>query len=315
MGDAPRSSGPRRGPVSEVAQLRVFVAVVETGSFSAAARRLGLTPPSISRQVRKFEERLNARLVARSTRRLLVTDVGERFYQRCRRVLEELEGAEAEITEQGGEPHGKVKVTAPAVVAVRLLSPFLPQFLKQHPKIEMELVLTSERLDLLKEGIDLSIAVGDDFSPGLIAVKLVPNRRIFCASPDYLAEFGEPQTPEALLQHNCLVGRTPTQNNIWPVKIAGKATHIRVNGRFAADNGELLLDAVVQGLGIAMLPTYLASEQLKAGRIKPVLTDYVAEPGWISAVLPHRQFIPPKTRCLLDFLKACFSRGAYWEAS
>lgn len=313
MEAATRQDTQHRELVSEIAQLRVFVAVVETGSFSAAARRLGLTLPSISRQVRNIERKLNARLIARTTRRILVTDLGERFYQRCRRVLDELELAEAEIVDYGSEPRGKLKVTAPAVIAVRLLSPFLPCFLKQHPKMAMELVLTSERLDLLKEGIDLSICVGEDFSPGLIVVKLAPNRRIFCASPEYLAAHGEPRSPEELRGHNCLVGRTPTQNNLWPVTIDGRATHIRVNGSFAADNGELLLEAVVNGLGIAMLPTYLTHQQLKAGSITPILARYVAENSWICAVLPHRQFMPPKTRALLDFLKSCFGRGAYWD--
>ncbi len=300
--------GPGWGPVSNLAQLSIFAAVVETGSFSGAARRVGLTAPSISRQVRNLEEQLGVRLVARTTRRILVTDVGERFYQRCRHALDEIEGAETEIAEHGGEPQGRIKMAVPTVVATRLLSPLIQQFLATYPKISVELVLTSERPDLVKEGIDLAISAGGELAARLIVVKLAPNRRVFVASPDYLAKHGEPSTPEELQHHECLVGRTPPQHNVWPVLIGGKLEEVRVNGRFSADNGELLLDAAVHGFGIAMLPAFVACHALKDGRVKSILTDCVADDSWVHAVVPHRDLMPAKTRALLDFLKASLAR-------
>ena len=302
-----------RGRIDDVTSLRVFSLVVETESFTEAGRRMGFTPATISKHVSGLEQRLGSRLINRTTRRLHVTEAGHIFYQRCVNVLQELERAESELSEIRKEPTGHLRVTVPTVLAVRHISPHLSTIMETYPKLSVELVLNSSKMDLFNEGIDLAIRIATQIEPGLIAIKLAPNRRVFAAAPAYLARHGVPQTPEELMNHNCLVARGLSLNNNWLFKRDGQNTTVRVGGNLIADNGEVLLDAALAGLGVIMLPTFLASDSLRTGKLVPILSDYTADPVWIHAVLPHRQYIPLKARCFIDFLKQRFGKTPYWD--
>lgn len=311
--DAQNKGVPLRSLVDDITTLRVFSLVIETESFSEAGRRLGFTPATISKHVSGLEQRLGTRLINRTTRRLHITEAGMIFYQRCVNILQELERAESELSEIRREPTGTLKVTAPSVLAIRHISPHLPVFMENNPKISLELLLTTRKVDLFDDGIDLAIRIADTIEPGLIAIKLAPNRRVLVAAPSYLDKHGTPLVPGDLQRHNCLSGRGLSTPNTWVFQVDGVATHLRISGNLVADNGEIIRNALLSGQGIAMMPTFLISDDLAAGRVRPLLSSYMMPPLWIYAILPHRQYIPLKARCFIDFLKRCFGPTPYWD--
>lgn len=287
--------------------LRIFSLVVDLGSFSRVARQLGCTPATIGKHIAALEERLRTQLVSRTTRRLFITEAGQRLYEHATRVFDELEQAEAELSETQREPSGHIRVTAPGVFATRILSPHLPGFMGRYPKLSLELILDSHLLDLYAERIDVAIRITSEVDPGLIAIKLAPNRRVICAAPEYLRRHGTPRSPAELAQHNCLLMRGTSVTKHWPMRSDDVLTNMPVGGNFVADNGELLRDAVLAGLGIVRLPFWLVDADLRAGRLTEILADHVAQTTSIFAVLPQRTYVASKVRCFVDFLKATLS--------
>jgi DNA-binding transcriptional LysR family regulator len=303
----------RHGSLTDITQLRVFVAVVDTASFSGAARRLSMTPSTVSRHIGDLEARLGAMLVSRTTRHLVITEAGKRFHEHCVNILDELGAAEAEAEQYTREPKGVLRVTAPAVLAQRHISPHLPGFLGQYPGLGMDMILTSQTLDLVSAGIDVAIRVTAEVDPGLVAIRLAPNRRVFAASPDYLERHGAPQSPDDLAAHNCLTSRSERSSAPWPMRRGNKVVQQRVHGNLIADNGEILLEATLQGTGIAMLPMFLAAPYLRSRRLVSVLERHAVDNISIFAVLPHRKYVPRKTRCFIDFMKGLFGPPPPWE--
>lgn len=301
------SSGTGKEVFEDLNTLRIFARVVELESFSEVARRMGVTPATVSKHIGALEGRLGARLVNRTTRRLFITEAGQRLYERCLRVLQELEEAEAELSEMQNEPSGLLRVTAPLMLAGRRISPRLPEFMKQYPKLAIDLNLSIRKLDLFQEHIDVAVRIAEVIDPGLVAFRLAAYDRVFCASPDYLRERGTPKTPEDLANHNCLISRGATLNSSWPVKKDGRVVQMRVSGNLVADNGEVIRDAAVAGLGLCMTASWLVEEDLRAGRLVEVLAAYAVQNRAVYAVLAQRGAMTPKLRCFIDFLKECFA--------
>ena len=291
--------------LKDLTSLRIFARVVELQSFSEVARRSGVTPATVSKHISSLEAVLRARLVNRTTRRLFITDAGQRLYEHCVRVLRELDEAESELAEIKGEPAGPLHVTAPLMFATRRLSPRLPEFMQRYPKVSVDIDVSIEKLDLFQERIDVAVRITDTVEPGLVAFRLAPYRRTFCASPAYVARHGIPLTPEDLASHNCLISRGAALNACWPVQRGSTMDMVRVSGNFVANNGELCRDAAIGGIGIIMAARWMVEDDLRANRLVEVLADYVPTNRAIYAVLPRQGSLMPKVRVFVDFLKGC----------
>lgn len=283
-------------------EMQVFVACVKQGSFSAAGRSLELSPSAVSKLISRLENRLGIRLLNRTTRSLSLTEAGHAFYQRCFEILTELDEAEAELTDFGQSPQGLLKVNCSPGFATHQLLPVLPQFQQQYPDLTLELQLTGQAVDLVTEGVDVAIRLGQLEDTSLVARKLGDCSRIICASEDYVQQNGEPKIPQDLHQHNCLRLSTRELFNQWLFSADGEEQIIRVGGNFVTDNVEALLQQVLAGQGIARLSGFMVSNQIAAGRLIPLLQNYKTERQQVHAVYPHRKFLAAKVRVFIDFL-------------
>ena len=296
---------------SELIELHVFVAVYEAGTFSGAARRLGISLPSISRHIAKLETSLGTKLIQRTTRSLSITGAGETFYQRSREVLAALEAAETEVTDHSKAPRGRVTVASTNGFAMRFLKAHLSEFMRRYPDVTIEFMLTSEKVDMLREGIDLSIFASNDLginaTPGFTATLLTNLPTGIFASPKYAAEFGLPETPEDLVHHNCLCGRTDTFNSLWPIKDGSKVRFVRVQGSLVVDNAEIILEIARNGLGIALLPLYSALPLCEKGELIEVLKGQVGQTNAVHAIVPNRKYMAKATRVFIDFVRECLT--------
>ena len=295
----------------------VFSKVVQAGSLSAAARELGVSPAVVSRTLAGLEARLGVRLVNRTTRSLSLTDEGASYFETCLRILAEIDEADAAVSSRRVEPQGVLKVALPASFGHKHIAPLIPRFAERYPKIELALSLSDRSINLIEEGFDLAIRIAELKDSSLAARKLAPNRRVVCASPAYLRQHGEPQTPQDLARHNCLVttweqGFAMTWEYKSPV---GKRSSVRVTGRYACDNWEVLREWAVAGLGVALKSTWDVRKHLEDGSLVPLLPgyDFGTDVG-IYAVYPHRRHLPAKTRVFIDFLAESFGPEPYWDS-
>lgn len=282
--------------------MRIFTQVMESGSFTAAADKLGLSKQFISRRLIQLEERLGVRLLNRSTRRLDVTPLGQAYYESALRLVAELEQAEQSIAGQNTQPRGTIRITAPLSFAVEHLGPLLPLFLQRYPEVSVEVDLSDRAVDLLGEGYDLALRIGVLEDSTLIARHIAHIERVYCASPEYLQRRGMPMEPEALKDHDCLPYGHSRQVQ-WRFERNGKPLAIHLCGRMRANNGELLRDAAIGGLGITWLPLFIVGEALNDGRLVRVLDEFRTPLLALSAVYPqHRQGARP-VQALIEFLK------------
>ncbi|WP_213881526.1 LysR family transcriptional regulator [Pseudomonas sp. dw_358] len=286
--------------------MRLFAQVMESGSFTAAAEQLGLSKQYVSRRLMLLEERLGVRLLNRSTRRLDVTPLGQDYYESAVRLLAEVVQVEQGISGQNSQPRGTIRLSAPLSFAVVHLGSLLPAFLQRYPDVTVEVDLSDRSVDLISEGYDLVLRIGILEDSTLIARRLAAIPRVYCCSPAYLASRGRPLHPQDLQQHDCLPYGHSRQVN-WrfrdPAKGQGKPVTLAVSGRIRANNGDLLRDAAIAGLGIAYLPVFIVGTALKDGRLVSVLDEYATEPLTLSAVYPqHRQSSRP-VQALVEFLR------------
>jgi DNA-binding transcriptional LysR family regulator len=280
--------------------MRIFCQVMDSGSFTAAADQLGLSKQFVSRRLMQLEERLGVRLLNRSTRRLDVTPLGQSYYESALRLLGEVEQVEQGIAGQTTEPRGTIRVSAPLSFALAHLGCLLPVFLQRYREVTVEVDLSDRPVDLLGEGYDLALRIGILEDSTLIARRIASIERVYCASPAYLAERGTPLKPEDLLGHDCLPYGHGRQVQ-W--RFAGQGKPLAVN------NGELLKDAAIAGMGITYLPTFIVGSALKDGRLVPVLDEFRTEPLVLSAVYPqHRQSSRP-VQALIEFLRERLDRS------
>lgn len=275
-----------------------FVCVVETESFTAAAKRLEVSVAHISRQVNQLEDRLGAKLLYRTTRKLRLTEVGEVYYQHARKILDDMQAAERAVMEMEGKPTGKLRITAPVYYGEYFLAPLVNDFLLQYPQLDLELKLTNETVDLVKEGYDLAIRLGTLDSSSLMCRKLARRTQYLCASPTYLAVHGTPQTLADLANHRCLGGSL----DHWRFLENGKLRNWRVGSAWSCNSGLALKDAALKGLGIVQLPDYYVQEALAQGSLVSLLESHRLPDDGVWVVYPQNRHLSPKVRLLVDFL-------------
>lgn len=292
----------------------VFAQVVDSRSFSAAAARLGVSKSAVSKQIAKLEDRLGARLLNRTTRTLSPTDAGQDFYERCLRVVREVEEAERAITHLSAEPRGLLRLNAPATFGREYLAPLVPEMLARWPELRIEALFEDRFVDVVAEGFDLVIRITRLQDSSLVARRIASCRRVVCAAPSYLARRGVPRTPAELLQHDCILYSYATDQNEWEfVGPDGRLETVRVDGRLRANNAEVTLAALLAGAGLALSPDFIVGPDIAAGRLVPLLTDYENPFGAIYAVWPHNRNLAPKVRAVVDFLVERFAAEPIWE--
>ena len=300
--------------MDRVGDIALFLQVLEHGSISAAARHLDLSVAVASQRLKRLEAGLGVRLFHRSTRRLQVTPEGQRLAERGRVLVEELEALGSGLREAASEVSGTLRVTLSATFGRMYVAPLLPEFMARHPRLRLSVHLSDPYVDLVREGFDLAIRIGTLEDSSLVARRITADRRVVCASPEYLARHGEPRTPAELAAHECLllVGRNGL-NDLWRFTGPdGQETAVRVRGRFESDLGDFIRDAGVAGQGIATYMYWHIADDLRAGRLRLLLPDYRLPDTAISAVTPHRQSMLPRVRAFTDFLAEKFNPPP-WE--
>ena len=280
----------------------VFFSVVEATGFGAAARRLETTPASVSRRVKSLEQRLGVRLLQRTTRKLSLTEAGERYFVEGLRLLHELDDLEQALTASAHEPEGTLRIVASMSFGQRRLAPLVARFAKLHPKLRVSLILEDRETDLIDEAADLAIRIGYPADSSMIARAIAPVTRHVCASPEYLEHRGYPELPEDLLQHDCLHYNLISEREEWTFLGDDGEQTLAITGSFCSNNGDVLLEAAMQGMGITLLPDFIVEEGLANGRLVKVLEGYGRAPLTLFALYPSRQHVPAKTRALLAYL-------------
>jgi len=294
--------------------LLAFVTVVETGSFTAAAERLGVAKSAVSRRVSDLEDRLGVQLLRRTTRRLNLTDTGRAFHEHGSRILADLDEAESAVLQQHGELRGTLKVALPLSFGIRHMCAPIAEFSRRHPRVEFDLDLNDRRIDLLEEGVDVAVRIGRLRDSSLIARRLFDARSVVCASQSYLDRHGVPQTPEDLGRHLCLLYSNIPDPTRWVCRDRSGTRHeVRVTGALTASSGDFLLAAAIHGLGIAVEPTFNAGEAISRGELVPLLTEYEwpVSPAW--AVYPPTRHLSYRVRAFIDYLADCFSGTPAWD--
>lgn len=288
--------------------MAVFARVVEEKGFSAAARRLGLSKSAVSKHVSHLEDEVGARLLHRTTRRLGLTDVGAAFYERCARIVAEVEEAELAISHLQSEPRGVLKVSAPTAFGSRYLAPAMAEFLASHPGLRADLTLDDRIVDLVDDGYDLAVRIGRLTDSSLMVRRLCPSTRFICAAPSYLERHGVPMTPQALAGRNCLLYSYQATGDTWHFRdLDGRDLPVQVHGNFHANSGEVLLEVARSGLGVTLLPGFIAAPDLAEGRLVEVLAPYREAPSTVNVVYPHNRHLSAKVRLFVDFLAARFA--------
>lgn len=294
--------------------LMVFARVAEHGSFTAGAKALGVSKSAASKYVARLEDRLGARLLNRTTRKLSLTEVGQAFFERCQNILAELEAAEQAVTQLQDEPRGTLRVNAPMSFGIRHMAPAVAAFMGLYPDLTIDLTLDDRTVDVVDEGYDLVIRITALPDSTLIARKLAPFRTVICAAPGYWREHGKPAHPGDLTDHTCL-GYTYLQTqNEWRFEEDGTPVGVKVTERLRSNNGDVLSAAALAGNGVVRAPYFIVGPDLTAGRLESALENFEETGRGIFAVYPHNRHLSAKVRVFVDFLAERFRGGAFWGA-
>lgn len=294
--------------------LQTFVAVVEAGSFTAAADRLGIAKSAASRRMASLESRLGVQLLQRTTRRLNLTDTGRSFYERSARILADLDEAEAAVLQEHGELRGKLRIALPLSFSISHMGKPIAEFARRYPKVTFDLDLNDRRVDLVQEGADLALRIGRLSDSSLIARRLFDSHTVVCASPAYLEEYGVPKTAEDLRDHHCLVYGNLSDPTRWVGRDKEGTEHpVDVQAALSATSGDFLSQMAAKGLGIALQPTFIAGELIQRGELLPLLTDYEWPTMPAYAVYPPTRHLSFRVRTFIDFLVEYFSGTPYWD--
>lgn len=287
-----------RNAVDKLNAMAVFVRVVERGSFSAVARELQTSQPTISKVLRALETELGGKLIARSTRKLSLTDEGQRYYNECRHILAAVDAAEHSFQSGRESIAGPLRIGSSVSFGRLQIAPRLAQFLNDHPNVQVDLQLSDQNQDLVSEGLDVTFRIGTLNDSGLIARHVGTTHRVTVAAPQYLARHGQPRTPEELKSHNCLLFNLLSSQNLWTYE----GHEVRIKGNAQSNNSEAIREMVLGGLGIALSPVWLFSEDLKAGRVIAILQDYVAQSLPIYAVSPANRRQSARVKAFVDYM-------------
>lgn len=298
------------------ASLTAFVKVVDEGGFAAAARVMGLSRSQVNKLVIGLEERLGVQLLNRTTRSVAATPTGLAFYDRAQAILSDLAEAETAIQDHQDEPQGELKINAPMSFGTMHLGPALADFMLRYPKLRIQLVLDDRFVDPVAEGFDMTVRIAEPADvPSLIDHEIVEARRVICASPDFLKRMGIPESPSDLARLPCLhYGNLPA-GNLWRLREGdgGRWRDVQVNGVLCSNNAEVLRDAAVKGLGLALLPTFIAGAELQAGRLVTVLNDIHAPAIYLCLLYPPNRHLSARIRLLVDFFYERFGDRPYWD--
>jgi DNA-binding transcriptional LysR family regulator len=286
-----------------------FVRVAETGAFSRAAERMGMSKSIVSRRVARLEDQLGARLLTRSASGAQPTDAGQAYFRRAANVLAELEAAQEVVAESVTQVGGPIRLTAPLSFGVQHLAPALADFAVLHPRVELDISFEDRNVDLVAGGFDLAVRIGTLQDSALVARRIAPSRRVLVGSPAYLARRGRPRHPRELASHDILL----YANEQWRFRIGGRLETVRVQPRLRADNGEMLRAAASAGLGLCILPTFIASPAIEAGAVEVLLRDFPLPEGGLHAVMPPGRAATARVRALVDFLAARFGPDPAWD--
>ncbi len=297
--------------MTNLGDLEVFVRVIAAGSMSTAARDLGLSPAVVSKRIKRLEDKLGTRLLQRTTRQISLTEAGQGFHERVLTVLGGLEEAEAFASGRSSEVNGTLKISASTSFGRMHVAPHLKPFMEAHPDLAIHLVLSDEFTDIVGGGFDLAIRIAELNDSSLVARRLAPVRRVLCAAPSYLAEHGTPETLDDLKKHRCL----PAHNHeSWRLEGPNGPVTLRPEGMLITNSSEVLREAVIAGLGIALRSTWDVGAELKSGKLVQVLPQYESSRNVaLSAVYPSRQFLPAKVRLFIDYLAELYGPVPYWE--
>ena len=290
-----------------------FVRVAETGAFARAAERMGMSKSILSRRVARLEQQLGARLLTRSASGAQPTVIGEAYYARASNVLAELEAAREVVADAVTQVAGPVRIAAPLSFGTEHLAPALAEFAKLHPRVELDIAFEDRTVDLVAGGFDLAVRIGNLEDSALIARRIAPMRRVLIAAPSYLDARGRPKHPRDLNGHDHLVYANAGKAEQWRFRVGKSWEHIRVRPRLRTDNGEMLRAAAVAGLGICILPSFIAAPAIAGGEVEVILRDHPLEEGALHAVMPPGRASTARVRALVDFLAARFGPEPDWD--
>jgi DNA-binding transcriptional LysR family regulator len=294
-------------------QIESFVAAAAKGSLTAAAQAEGVAPAVIGRRIDGLEERLGVKLLLRTTRRITLTHEGSAFLEDCQRLLAGLASAEASVSAGGVKASGHLRITAPAGFGRRHVAPLVPGFIAAHPDVSLSLNLSDRVVDIVNEGFDCAVRVGDLPDSSLVSVRLADNRRLCVAAPAYLQRAGTPAHPSELTRHACLtLSSDASQTRGWAFVVDGETVHLRASGHLDCSDGQVLHEWCLQGLGIAWRSSWEVQGDVAAGRLHAVLEDFAAPANGIFAVFPHAKHLPLRVRLWIDFIKHSYGDPQHW---
>lgn len=276
-----------------------FVSVAELGHFSGAAKRLGVSSSHVSRQVARLEDRLQTRLLYRSTRKVSLTEAGITFLAHCQRLIDARDEAMQAVSDLGGTPKGLLRVTCAVAYGEDFIMPLLNDFMQQHPQLKIEMTLTNQTLDLLHGSYDLAIRLGRLQDSSMIATRLAPRHMYLCAAPAYLERHGAPHSLSELPRHNCLVGSSDT----WQFQQSGREIPLRIQGNWQCNSGKAVLEAALRGFGLCQLPDYYVHEHLRSGRLRALLPQHQPPHTAVWALYPQQRHLSPKVRQIVELLR------------
>ena len=291
-----------------------FIRVVEAGSISGAADRLGVAKSAVSRRLKELEEHLGVELFHRTTRQMNLTDTGRAFYHQAVRILDDVLEAELATSQAHGTLKGSLKIALPSSFGLMHIGPVINDFLKEHPQVEFDLDFNDREVDLIQEGFDLAIRIANLPDSSLIARRFAPVKTVMCASPDYLEQMGIPQSPDELIEHQCLVYSLLRDFEYWHLSDAkGNEVKTKIRPYLKASTGEFIRDAAVAGLGIVLIPTFIAYKEIERGTLVPVLNDYKPPQINAYAIYPQTRHLSQRVRTFVDLLVKRFEGTPYWD--
>ena len=297
-------------------QIETFVAAATRGSLTAAAVAEGIAPAVIGRRIDALEQRLGVKLLLRTTRRITLTHEGSAFLEDCQRLLGDLANAEASVSAGGVKASGHLRITAPAGFGRRHVAPLVPAFLAQHPEVSLSLNLSDRVVDIVNEGFDCAVRVGDLPDSSLVSVRLADNRRLCVATPEYLQRAGTPATPSELSRHACLsLSSDASQTRGWAFLVDGAVTHLRPAASLDCSDGQVLHEWCLRGLGIAWRSTWEVQSDVASGKLVALLEDFAAPANGIYAMFAQRKHLPLRVRLWIDFIKHSYGDANYWAGA
>ncbi|WDE05943.1 LysR family transcriptional regulator [Thalassomonas viridans] len=293
--------------------MKIFVRIVQLGSFTAVAADMEMTQSSVSKRMAALEAGLGCKLIVRNSRKILLTEAGSQYYNHCLSILKEMDTAEAQVREYSLRPTGYLRVSLPDTFGRVLIVPFLPDFKKKYPDIQLDVSLMGHKVDMITEGIDIAVRIGNLEDSNLIARKIAACQRVIVASPGYLKLHGMPKSVEDLQHHQCLSFTKRKGFNLWHFMHQGKEVAATVNGVMKSSSGDVILECALGDLGIAVLPKWLVYKELEQGSLVTIMEEYQPLEYPVHALYPQNHFVPLKVRCFIEYYQQIFSQKSVLE--